>query len=203
MFALALYDVITPRILKFVQGVELRRFAMAPGIDFFNHSSRVNGKAEVSYEYFREKFVVQAGEDYNVGDQIFISYGKVSNDSFLQYYGFVEKDNPVDTYVFLPEIEKTIRAPEGTLVARMPQGFDEKTIGIIARSFGNNKEKAKQVLHELCKIELAGKETSLEEDRRLLDEDTCKENARLRLAIQYRIAKKEVLTKALECTEQK
>ena len=33
------------------------------------------------------------------GEQVFISYGQQSNDSLLQYYGFIEPDIPHDTYV--------------------------------------------------------------------------------------------------------
>ena len=33
------------------------------------------------------------------GEQVFISYGKQSNDSLLQYYGFVEPGIQHDTYV--------------------------------------------------------------------------------------------------------
>lgn len=33
------------------------------------------------------------------GDQAFLSYGPVSNDDLLQFYGFVERENPSDTYV--------------------------------------------------------------------------------------------------------
>ena len=37
------------------------------------------------------------------GEQVFISYGKQSNDSLLQYYGFVEPSIAHDTYT-LPDL---------------------------------------------------------------------------------------------------
>lgn len=33
------------------------------------------------------------------GDHAFLSYGPISNDDLLQYYGFVERENPFDTYL--------------------------------------------------------------------------------------------------------
>ena len=42
------------------------------------------------------------------GTQVFISYGQQSNDSLLQYYGFVEAGNPHDTYV-VPDLAATVR----------------------------------------------------------------------------------------------
>eukprot|EP00177_Eucheuma_denticulatum_P005839 GFKZ01010652.1.p1 GENE.GFKZ01010652.1~~GFKZ01010652.1.p1 ORF type:complete len:467 (+),score=54.47 GFKZ01010652.1:139-1539(+) len=197
LFALSVYDIITPKILKFVQGVELRRFAMTPGIDFLNHSSSVSGKAEVSYEYFSEKFVVQAGENYEEGEQVFISYGRQSNDSFLQYYGFVEEDNPCETYAFPSQVENALRVPKGTLVARAPSGFDRRVVDVVAKVFGGNKESAQKALRELCVAELANMPTTLEEDLAFLSTDECRADPRLQIAVRYRIEKKKLLTKAL------
>lgn len=39
------------------------------------------------------------GASFDPGDHAFVSYGPVSNDDLLQYYGFVERDNPSDAYV--------------------------------------------------------------------------------------------------------
>lgn len=197
LFALSLYDIITPKILKFVQGVELRRFAMTPGIDFLNHSSSVSGEAEVSYEYFSEKFVVQAGEDYEEGDQVFISYGRQSNDSFLQYYGFVEEDNPCETYAFATQVENALRVPEGTLVARGPSGFDPRVVQVVAKVFGGNRDSAQKALRELCVAELANMPTTLEDDLVFVRTDECRADPRLQIAVRYRIEKKKLLTKAL------
>ena len=41
------------------------------------------------------------------GAQVFISYGQQSNDSLLQYYGFVESSNPYDIYV-VPDLAAAI-----------------------------------------------------------------------------------------------
>lgn len=193
-----MYDLITPKILKAVQGVELLRYAMTPGIDFVNHSSSVAGRAEVSYEYFTERFVVAAGEDYQAGDQVFISYGKQSNDSFLQYYGFVEDDNPAETYKFEPDVERAMRVPEGTLVAKMPSGFDNETIRKVAKVFGGKNGPARKALSELSAAELSNMPTTMEEDIVLLKSGKYAADSRLQLALRYRIQKKKLLTKALD-----
>ncbi|CAN0522897.1 unnamed protein product, partial [Ectocarpus sp. 8 AP-2014] len=45
---------------------------------------------------------------FDPGDHAFASYGPVSSDDLLQYYGFVERDNPSDTYV-LEDMGKWLR----------------------------------------------------------------------------------------------
>lgn len=52
--------------------------------------------------------VLLVGVRLDPGDHVFLSYGPVSNDDLLQYYGFVERDNPSDTYV-LQDMGKWLR----------------------------------------------------------------------------------------------
>ncbi|GBF88574.1 hypothetical protein Rsub_01289 [Raphidocelis subcapitata] len=78
---------------------KLKQYALCPVIDLANHSS--SETAEVSYDYFRDAFVVAAGRDYAPGSQVFVSYGTQSNDSLMQYYGFAEPSNPADSYVMV------------------------------------------------------------------------------------------------------
>ena len=53
------------------------------------------------------------------GEQAFISYGTHGNDSLLQYFGFVERDNPHDKYTVPdilqsdPAVAKAYGLPEG------------------------------------------------------------------------------------------
>ena len=72
----------------------LRVYLLAPGVDFINHNCNV--QCDLKYDYFSDGYSVRLDRDYDVGDQVFISYGSKSNDDLLQYYGFVEKDNPHD-----------------------------------------------------------------------------------------------------------
>jgi hypothetical protein len=54
---------------------------------------------QVAYNYFYDSFGAIAGRDFIAGTEVLISYGKRSNDHLLQYYGFVEQDNPHDVYI--------------------------------------------------------------------------------------------------------
>lgn len=53
------------------------------------------------------------GASFDAGDHAFVSYGPVSNDDLLQYYGFVERDNPSDAYV-LEDMGKWLRQVRST-----------------------------------------------------------------------------------------
>lgn len=75
----------------------LKRYVVCPFVDMFNHKSTAS--SDVSYNYFTNVFELRT-ESYAQGEQVFISYGKQSNDRLLQYYGFVDQDNPYDAYDF-------------------------------------------------------------------------------------------------------
>jgi hypothetical protein len=199
IFALAMYDLLTPRILGAMQGVRLKRYALVPGVDFINHASRVNGRAEVSFEYFQEKFQVSCGEDYSAGDEVAISYGAQSNDSFVQYYGFVEELNPADDYVFDDSISDLMNVTKRTLKARRGFGFENSVVEEVAKRFGGNTSSARKVLGDLCRAELDGFATSIAEDEQLL---AISLSSREQLAIAYRLEKKRVLeaaSNAMDC----
>lgn len=187
-----MYDVLLPKILSTVQGVELKRFAMTPGIDFLNHSSLVSGKAEVTYDYFSEKFIVESGEEYKTGEEVFISYGAQSNDSFLQYYGFVEEDNAAETFKFGEDIAKMLGVNEGKLILRR-SGFDKSTLLSVSKKLGGKEKAGLITLQKLCDAEVTNMATTVEQDTDLLKERKTKENPRLELAIQYRREKKKLL----------
>lgn len=192
VFALAMYDLLTPRIMGLVSGVRLKRYSLVPGVDFFNHASRVNGKAEVSYEYFTDKFVVNAGEDYKPDDEVAISYGAQSNDSLLQIYGFVEADNPADGYRFSDAIADMLGVSQGAVTARRDCGFNDSVIEQVAGRFNGDKEAACLTLVDLCRAELSGFPTTLDEDLSLSPNST-----REGLALAYRIEKKKILHSAI------
>uniref|UniRef100_A0A1D1ZPQ4 SET domain-containing protein n=1 Tax=Auxenochlorella protothecoides TaxID=3075 RepID=A0A1D1ZPQ4_AUXPR len=68
-----------------------RWYALLPGVDSINHSSHV--ESDVAYRVFGDSFELTTGSSFQPGEQVFISYGLQSNDTLLQYYGFVEQDN--------------------------------------------------------------------------------------------------------------
>ncbi|CAM9752935.1 unnamed protein product [Discosporangium mesarthrocarpum] len=72
------------------------RMALLPLMDSMNHYSRVP-----THMHWEDdaSIGVAVGSSFDPGDHVFLSYGDVSNDDLLQYYGFVERDNPHDVYV--------------------------------------------------------------------------------------------------------
>jgi len=60
------------------------------------------------------------------GQQVYISYGDRSNDQLLQYYGFVEVDNPHDVYIMPPLREWNIDAMEQACGRKIAAGRLEK-----------------------------------------------------------------------------
>jgi hypothetical protein len=103
-------DFIIPKFLK------QKRYVICPVIDMANHaSSQLNNSifADVALEYLRNSYSLSithnVQNDYmNNAEQkeqkreVYISYGPRSNDQLLQYFGFVETDNPHDIYVMPP-----------------------------------------------------------------------------------------------------
>lgn len=63
-----------------------------------NHVSS-NESGDVAFEYFGDSYSLTMKRGVQEGSEVFISYGARSNDQLLQYYGFVETDNPHDVYI--------------------------------------------------------------------------------------------------------
>ncbi|KAA8499615.1 hypothetical protein FVE85_7200 [Porphyridium purpureum] len=106
------FDIIYPRVTRALDPAQaLKRYALCPGVDLFNHNSRA--VSDVTFEYFFDRFAACVSYNYNyakgteggsrdrvsAGSEVFISYGPQSNDQLLQFFGFVEENNPNDTYV--------------------------------------------------------------------------------------------------------
>jgi len=80
-----------------------KRYVLCPYIDMMNHAA-ARSATDVAYEYFSDKFaVVLDAATVPSGQQALICYGPRSNDALLQYYGFVESDNPHDEFVISRE----------------------------------------------------------------------------------------------------
>ncbi|CAE8596587.1 unnamed protein product [Polarella glacialis] len=76
---------------------KLKRHVVCPVVDYCNHDSKA--VSDIAYEYFANAFAVRVRGGFREGDQVCINYGEQrSNDALLQYYGFVERDNPNDVY---------------------------------------------------------------------------------------------------------
>ena len=106
--ASVLRDFVLPKLFK------TKKYVICPVIDMCNHKS-VGTTAQVAYEFFADGYSLAtetSGPVVNQGDEVYISYGSRSNDQLLQYYGFVEQDNPHDVYVMPPLRDWDIAALE-------------------------------------------------------------------------------------------
>lgn len=93
VIAVLLFNIIYDQTLS----KKITWYAMLPMIDMINH--RTGTKAEVSYQYFTDKFTLDVGETYATGQQVYITYGDKSNDQLMAFYGFAEANNVNDSYV--------------------------------------------------------------------------------------------------------
>ena len=96
-----------------------------------NHDSALGGSA-VSYEYFTDSFACvldPKGGEVARGAEVRISYGDRPNDVLLQYYGFVQSDNPFDSYA-LPQ-EDLILALNEALAAGGGEGLPASAVGAV------------------------------------------------------------------------
>lgn len=104
--------------------------ALCPLVDMANHSSRA--QSEMTYAYFGDALELSVGglvsgggggDDegnnnsdnvaFREGQQVFISYGPQTNDSLLQYYGFVEEANQYDAYRLVWDVSEGEGEGEG------------------------------------------------------------------------------------------
>jgi hypothetical protein len=90
-----------------------KNYVICPVIDMANHQSYSGNNNVVAFEYFANAYSLSTKvDDTKKNNELFISYGPRSNDQLLQYYGFVEVDNPHDVYIMPPLREWDIAALE-------------------------------------------------------------------------------------------
>jgi hypothetical protein len=105
-----LRDFVLPKVVR------TKKYVICPIIDMCNHRSQIGRTtATVAYEFFANAYSLATTSVVPANTEIYISYGARSNDQLLQYYGFVEVDNPHDTYVMPPLREWDIAALEKAL----------------------------------------------------------------------------------------
>lgn len=76
-----------------------REMALMPMLDALNHASDAKSSTRCRWDAGREAFVLVASEPVRQGAQVLLSYGDKGNDELLQLFGFVENENPHDTFV--------------------------------------------------------------------------------------------------------
>jgi hypothetical protein len=119
-----------------------KKYVICPVIDMCNHNS-ITTTANVAYEFFGNAYSLSTTSTVAANSEIFISYGSRSNDQLLQYYGFVEKDNPHDVYVMPPLREWDIAALEKACGGPFGSGKLQKLDR--AGLLGKSKEEAEKI----------------------------------------------------------
>lgn len=124
-----LKDFVLPKLLK------QRRYVICPYIDMANHVG-TREKGDVAFEYFANGYSIALKDTLSKGSELFISYGARSNDQLLQYYGFVEQNNPHDVYVMPPIRDWDIEALEEACGRKFSSGRLEKLdrAGLLGRN---------------------------------------------------------------------
>ena len=89
---------------------------MLPWVDMIN--SRSGTPTSITFSFFKQRLELFAGEDVAEGQQVWISYEK-PNDDLLQFYGYVEEDNPYDVFD-MPGMAQMV-VDEGSLTPDMLQ----------------------------------------------------------------------------------
>ena len=117
--ATVLNSFVVPKLFK------KKKYVVCPMIDMANHNS-VSFGAQVSLEYFANAYSMVTTKSVTEGKPIEISYGDRSNDQLLQYYGFVESDNPSDVYIMPPLREWPLEAMEKASGRQVAEGRLEK-----------------------------------------------------------------------------
>ncbi|CAN0110191.1 unnamed protein product, partial [Phaeothamnion confervicola] len=77
-------------------GKDKAGWVLVPMIDSMNH--RTEAKSELAFSPLSESFTITVNKPIATGEQALISYGRRTNDELLQFFGFVEADNPADCY---------------------------------------------------------------------------------------------------------
>ena len=191
-----MYDLILSSRLKW--------YGMCPVIDGINHCGSIT--SDIQYEYFSNKFALTTNRSYKPGDELFISYKK-ANSLFVQYYGFVEEENPDDVY----KIDVDIAGCHRTLSLQYDGQVAQSSLDELSKDdeLKDNFEKLDNAESKLSSVvrkslisalekEISSKATTLADDKRLLKNPGMIKDERMELAIKFRVSQKKILERALK-----
>lgn len=99
------------------------KVALVPWADMLNHSSEV--ETFLDYDKSSLGIVFTTDRPYQLGEQVFISYGKKSNGELLLSYGFVPKEgtNPYDSVELSLSLDKADKCYKEKLGALRKHGL--------------------------------------------------------------------------------
>eukprot|EP00793_Prasinoderma_coloniale_P002865 PRCOL_00002347-RA len=137
-------------------------YGLFPMVDAINHRTRSATRLEHSGS--SDAFTLRADADCEQGQEYLHSYGRLSNDVLAMRYGFVERDNPADVYIFedfearLPDppsgSESTSESYSASARARVPQRatlgrdgeLDAPADALLCAACGGDAAKARDML---------------------------------------------------------
>lgn len=193
-----LYDIILSNKLKW--------YALCPIIDSINHNCKV--ESTIEFEYFKDRFVTSTSSAYQKGEQVFISYGNQGNDSLFQYYGFIQADNPHDTFILKGV---TVAGSSIDLVfdshGKLSSESRKSVSSLVKGQRNIDSEQdirgaTNKVVASAIKAGIKSFPTTLQEDEKALQAGHLMP-VRKRAAVEFRILKKKILIKALEKIKKK
>jgi hypothetical protein len=149
-----------------------------PFMDSLNHDTRVG--TNIAFDPTKQTFSVSVDRAFSAGEQAFISYGDRTNTEFLQFYGFVERDNPADA--------ASIRLPGGASARVSRYGKIE------AEPIGSSATVDIELVKRACRHE-HGRMSLSDEERRTLWEGSVEG----RLAVMFREERCRLLSEAMDC----
>mmetsp|Transcript_45504 Transcript_45504/g.53281 ORF Transcript_45504/g.53281 Transcript_45504/m.53281 type:complete len:539 (+) Transcript_45504:125-1741(+) len=112
-----LKDFVFPKLLF----KDTQTYVICPYIDMANHVG-LGASGNVAFEYFSDGYSLASNQAGVAAEEVYISYGSRSNDQLLQYYGFVEENNPFDVYLLPPIREWDIEALETAIGRTVSSG---------------------------------------------------------------------------------
>lgn len=143
---------------------------LVPWLDLANHASRDQGGGYYAHDDSTGNICLVTGaRPIHQGDEIRLDYGARPNVHFLLYYGFVPDRNPADS----------------TLLPHSRRKVSWTDVGHVDPS-----------LRKECQALLAGAPTTLAADIAMLNQRDGCFDPRMRLAVQYRLARKTLLSAA-------
>jgi hypothetical protein len=115
-------------------------YSMTPLLDMLNHDCTVRTSAKVSKNKLDEDdkwLSLQIEQCYRDGDQVFISYGSLSNLETLCDYGFVDRSNSCN---FESIQVQMIRRPPVTLTVLADGSVDPAAKAVLRREFASGED---------------------------------------------------------------
>jgi len=91
---------------------------LLPMIDSLNHQTTV--KTNLGFNPLQNTFTISMDKEYRKSEQVFMSYGEKTNDELLQFFGFVEQNNPADTFAF--PLSEYVNEEKAALIERQGLG---------------------------------------------------------------------------------